>query len=103
MGVASRLTLGLARPWDSVVATPESPEELEEGVKDKDLAELMLNLEEDSLKEFEERIDSVAKSVIWLGRVLLQAYFVTLPIRSLCSAVRRQGWSKQPAYKNVAS
>jgi len=40
-----------------------SKEELEEGIKDKDLAELMLNFKEESLKELEERIDSVAKSV----------------------------------------
>ena len=36
-----------------------SKEELEEGIKDKDLAELMLNFKEESLKELEERIDSV--------------------------------------------
>lgn len=40
-----------------------SKEELAEGIKDTDLAELMLNFEEDSLKELEERIDSVIKSI----------------------------------------
>ncbi len=40
-----------------------SKEELEEGIKDKDVAELMLNFEEESLKELEERIDSVLKSI----------------------------------------
>jgi pimeloyl-ACP methyl ester carboxylesterase len=39
-----------------------SKEELEEGIKGTDLAELMLNFEEDSLKELEERMDSVVKS-----------------------------------------
>jgi len=39
-----------------------SKEELEEGIKDKDLAKLMLDYKEESLKELEERIDSVLKS-----------------------------------------
>jgi len=41
-----------------------SKEELEEGIKDKDLAELMFLFKEESLKELEERIDSVLKSVM---------------------------------------
>jgi pimeloyl-ACP methyl ester carboxylesterase len=40
-----------------------SMEDLEEGIEDEDLAELMLDLREESLTEFEERIDSVAKSI----------------------------------------
>jgi pimeloyl-ACP methyl ester carboxylesterase len=40
-----------------------SMEDLEAGIEDEDLAELMLDLREESLTEFEERIDSVAKSI----------------------------------------
>jgi pimeloyl-ACP methyl ester carboxylesterase len=39
-----------------------SKEELEEVIKDTDFAELMFNFKEESLKELEERIDSVLKS-----------------------------------------
>ena len=39
-----------------------SREELEEGIKDTDLAKLVSDFEEGSLKELEERIDSVLKS-----------------------------------------
>jgi len=39
-----------------------SKEELEEGIKDKDLAELMVTFREESLEELRERIDSLLKS-----------------------------------------